>query len=68
MSDLSLTGDTTVRDILRSHPQLFPVFESHGMCEDCKAAPPPVPLHHFSSKHGVPLERLIAELTHAAGA
>ena len=58
-----LTGDTPVCDLLTHHPQTFAVLESHGMCADCKASPPPAPLHHFSSRHGVPLETLTADLT-----
>jgi HEPN domain-containing protein len=29
-----------VCDILNRHPSAWPVFERHGMCEDCKASPP----------------------------
>ena len=65
MSTFTLTGDTSVRDILTKHPETFPVFESHGMCADCKVSPPPAPLHHFSSRHEVPLDQLITELTEA---
>ena len=68
MTMLPLTGDTLVCDLLTKHPQTFAVFESHGMCADCKASPPPVPLHHFSSRHDVPLNRLIAELNTAISA
>jgi len=48
---LTLDGDTTVRDLLTRHPEAFDVLAAHGMCEDCKADPPPVPLHHFADKH-----------------
>jgi hypothetical protein len=48
---LAINGNTTVRDILTTHPETFQVFLSHGMCADCKADPPPVPLQHFASKH-----------------
>lgn len=57
------TGESTVCDILTQYPQTFPVFASHGMCEKCKTAPPPVPLHHFAFKHGIELSQLIKELT-----
>ena len=67
MTILPLTGDTLVCDLLAHHPQTFAVFETHGMCADCKASPPPVPLHHFSSNHDVPLDQLIGELTAAIG-
>ncbi len=40
-----------VCDILNRHPSAWPVFERHGMCEDCKASPPPVSVHHFVDKH-----------------
>ncbi len=65
MSIITLTGDTSVRDILTKHPEAFPVFEPHGMCADCKAPPPAKPLQHFSSRHGVPLDQLITELAAA---
>jgi hypothetical protein len=67
MTMLPLTGDTLVCDLLTKHPEAFAVFETHGMCADCRIAPPPVPLHHFSSKHEVPLDQLITELTAVIG-
>jgi len=64
---LKIDGHTTVREILKTHPETFPVFLGHGMCEDCKANPPPVPLQHFASKHcGGDLSGLIRELSAAA--
>ncbi|UCD74606.1 MAG: hypothetical protein JSV91_12555 [Phycisphaerales bacterium] len=68
MTGFPLSGDTTVCDLLSRYPRAFSVFEAHGMCEDCKAAPPPVPLHHFSQKHGVPLDQLIGELSEVIAA
>ncbi len=46
-----LDANTTVRDLLSSHPQAFDVLVAHGMCADCKADPPPVALQHFAEKH-----------------
>ncbi len=67
-SMVSLTPETTVRDLLAAHPQVFSVFELHGMCADCKADPPPVPLRHFASKHcGGDVQGLMRELTAAIG-
>ncbi len=63
MPEIVLTGDSLVRDILTECPDAFSVFEQYGMCDDCKVQPPPVPLHHFSTKHGVALDQLISELT-----
>ncbi len=40
---MTISETTTVRDLLTRHPETFDVFLRHGMCEDCKAAPPPVP-------------------------
>lgn len=40
-----------VCDVLTKHPAAWSVFESHGMCEDCKKSPPPVPVMHFVNKH-----------------
>lgn len=60
---MTLTETTTVRDLLTRHPETFDVFLRHGMCEDCKADPPPVPLHHFARKHcGGDVQGLISEL------
>ena len=54
---------TTVLDLLRAYPQTFPVLLGRGMCADCKADPPDVPLSHFASKHcGGDIDRLIEEL------
>jgi hypothetical protein len=48
---MKLTSDTTVKQLLETHPETFSVFLAHGMCEDCRESPPPVPLSHFASKH-----------------
>ena len=60
---LDLEPSTTVRDLLTTHPEAFSVLMKHGMCEDCQAAPPPVPLGHFARKHcGGNVEGLLDEL------
>jgi hypothetical protein len=48
---LTITENTTVRELLTAHPETFPVLRKRGMCADCEAAPPPVTLHHFADKH-----------------
>ena len=48
-----ISPTTTVRDLLRAYPQAFPVLLGHGLCADCEANPPEVPLSHFASKHYV---------------
>ncbi len=69
MTLTEISGATTVRDLLHEHPGVFPVFLGHGMCEDCKADPPPVPLAHFASKHcDGELALLLSELRQAMGA
>ena len=42
---------TTVRELLSHHPQAFSVLVRFGMCPECRADPPPVPLSHFAMKH-----------------
>jgi hypothetical protein len=46
-----MNGDTTVRELLSAHPEVFDVLLGHGMCADCQDNPPPVPLAHFADKH-----------------
>ena len=59
---------TTVVDLLAVHPQAFGVLRNHGMCEDCKADPPAVPLHHFAAKHcGGDIKGLLGELKEVIG-
>ncbi len=66
---MNLTETTTVRDLLQSHPEAFDVLVRHGMCEDCKADPPAVPLGHFARKHcGGDIQGLIHEIRTAVGA
>jgi hypothetical protein len=48
---MDIGPETPVCDLLAEHPQVFEVFERHGMCADCRVAPPPVPLQHFVDKH-----------------
>jgi hypothetical protein len=61
-----INGDTTVRELLMQHPEVFDVLADHGMCADCKIDPPPVPLHHFAGKHcSGDVEGLIVELRQA---
>ncbi len=63
---MELNGQTTVKEMLETHPEVFPVMLAHGMCEDCKQAPPPVPLSHFAQKHCEGrIEALIEELKSA---
>ncbi len=46
-----INESTTVRELLKAHPKVFSVLLAHGMCEDCQADPPPVPLGVFAAKH-----------------
>jgi hypothetical protein len=63
---MTLTETTTVRELLTAHPQAAEVLLRHGMCEDCRQDPPPVPLHHFARKHcGGDVQGLIQELNQA---
>lgn len=48
---LNINGNTTVRDLLTEHPSACDVLVSHGMCQECKDNPPPVPLEHFAKTH-----------------
>jgi len=60
---LPIDGTTTVRELLAAHPAAFGVLLGHGMCEDCRSDPPPVPLAHFAAKHcGGDLTRLLGEI------
>ncbi len=64
-----INGDLTVRELLGEYPEAFGVLAGHGMCADCKADPPPVPLEHFAQKHcGGDLAGLIKEIEAATGA
>lgn len=66
---LSLEASTTVRDLVTTHPEAFSVLLKHGMCEDCKADPPTVPLDHFANEHcGGDLHGLLDELKGAINA
>ena len=65
---IHLNPQTTVRDLLAEHPDVFPILLGRGMCADCRANPPPVPLSTFAAKHcGGDLEGLIAQLRTAIG-
>lgn len=60
---MEIDGSTTVKDLLTTHPDVFEVLLGHGMCADCQADPPPVPLGHFAMKHcGGNLEGLVVEI------
>ena len=45
------TPNDLVSDVLSTYPEAWAIFEKHGICEDCKKSPPPVPIHHFVDKH-----------------
>lgn len=63
---LEITENTTVRELLTTHPDTFAILLDRGMCADCEAAPPPVPLRHFADKHcGGDVTGLIRELNEA---
>lgn len=60
---MTLTENTTVRELLTAHPETFDILLGFGMCADCQHDPPPVPLHHFAWKHcGGDVQGLIREL------
>lgn len=62
----ALSEATTVRDLLKAHPHVAPVLLRHGMCADCQADPPPVPLGHFARKHCAgDIEGLLGEIREA---
>lgn len=46
-----IQADDLVCDVFSKYPKAFDVFERHGMCDDCKSSPPPVPVTHFVSRH-----------------
>jgi len=48
---MMIDGTTTVRSLVTAHPESFDVLMRHGMCADCRADPPEVPLSHFAAKH-----------------
>ena len=48
---MKLMPTTTVSDLIHMHPEAFEVLARHGMCDDCRRSPPPVPLAHFAEKH-----------------
>jgi hypothetical protein len=48
---MKLMPTTSVRDLIHAHPEAFEVLMRHGMCNDCRHSPPPVPLTHFAEKH-----------------
>ncbi len=65
---MTLTEDTTVRELLTTHPEVFDILLGHGMCADCQDDPPPVPLQHFARKHcGGDVLGLIRELETVMG-
>lgn len=64
---MTFKPDMLVCDVLSQFPTTWDVFLRHGMCEDCKDSPPPVPIQHFVNKHcGGKTEMFLAELQEAA--
>ena len=60
---LNIEKDTTVRQLLAAHPGVFHVLLGRGMCADCQADPPAVPLQHFAAKHCAgDIDALLADL------
>lgn len=58
-----------VCDVLNQHASAWDVFERHGICEDCKQSPPPVPIQHFVDKHCEGrIEEFLNELNQATSA
>ena len=65
---MKIDGSTTVRDLLTAHPEVFGVLLGQGMCADCQADPPSVPLDHFAMKHCEGnLEDLVVKIKSAIG-
>lgn len=60
---ITIDETTTVRELLAAHPNTFSILLNKGMCADCEAAPPAVPLSHFADKHyGGDIQGLLEEL------
>ena len=59
---------TRVNDLLASYPEAFSVLLNHGMCADCQANPPAVPLAHFAKRHcGGDIDGLLEEIQVVVG-
>jgi len=57
-----ITKDMTIAEILRRHPETFPVFERYGLdCYDCQVADFEQ-LEHGANVHKVDIDLLLAEL------
>ena len=66
---MTLTGETTVREMLTQYPATAGIMIGRGMCEKCQAKPPELPLAAFAQKHcGDDLDGLLNELNAAIGA
>ena len=64
-TNLDITPDSTVNDVLARHPDAQPVFHRHGIDSCCGGA---LPLATVAQKHDLDLDGLIAELRQAASA
>ena len=67
---MEINPNTTVREIIKTHPQCREVFEKYGM-GNCNSGHgpegPDKPIQYFSERHGVALEQLIVELNQVKG-
>ena len=68
MSQLEITPDSIVEEIMRLRPQTVRVFLRHKMaCVGCSVGPFHT-LADASAEHGIDLDQLIREIEHAASA
>ncbi len=58
-----ITPETTVRDVLRTHPETRVIFDKYGMMGCGGAIGPPESVSFFAEMHGLTPDDLVAELT-----
>jgi hypothetical protein len=63
---MTITGNSSVREVLRHHPATRDVFERYGLMGCGGASGPDEPIALFARAHGVPEALLLADLQAAA--
>lgn len=57
-----ITGDMTIEEVIRRHPETIPVFKRFGLdCMDCQIATFEA-VEHGAGVHRIDVETLLAEL------
>jgi iron-sulfur cluster repair protein YtfE (RIC family) len=63
---MPITGDDTVRDVIKKYPEAKKIFNKYGLMECGGPLGPKEPISFFATVHRVDVDKLLKELNEVA--